>query len=829
MSRLRITPLGTCRIHTPLRRGCSRQPVELDLQRNYGFVHTSAEAVQQLRYLTGEKTFRPEVLPLVFRSSEDAACLEAQSWQPTDVHVVEISSAKRIRCGPDEVQGNYLQRHFPDFFASNERARQFWNLVKTGDRTEVLRFIQAQPSYGRMDPNDRRLLMDLSMEQQSFRTVKSDMAEIVDRLGRDRVVFVSHVNAALPDGSPIASRDRLIRWVRLAADQLGVSLFDPTSLMLEVGQEQALENAGLDLTHYTPSFSDQVFDELHRQHLQHRMSGGEDLDDSPDMKAARLANSLETELHSGDFFGASKKLFTALQEHPSFTPLIQLRGYVRARLGDYASASQDLADEGDESSMSQPLRIARAEVLDAIGRPEEALAVVQRMLDEEFASPDLFRTGAVLAQELGRAELAATYAKQAFRLDRTDLRTGLQALQLLTKAGETEATEDWRRELIENMTGSSAGSFELATWALQNRDEDLFNAAIPLLVTSDKGSGLDLMDEAIEQDLPSSVANSVPILARMRSLVPGLAKRRAAMFARMLDVATQYADQGRGSDAFEVARALAKTRRETEDTGITPAIQTKADRLAIQVTREARLRVRSAYLAGNMSDVTRLGLEMGRALLADADAVVMVARALHAEERVQEALALLRAAAEIFPSHAAIRRWSGRFGVATGDYQVALEAFGWLKSASSAEAAPFKEEADRFFVSAERGAARRLRQLVEAGLVEEALDLAQAMDRHLGHLERTDRELKRLHRMLRLQARELDGEDRETVLRQLLRIQADDVWTLRQLALDLMRQSRFSEAAEAWGRLQSILPDDESAARNRDRCDTLAKRRAGLR
>ncbi|WP_205480841.1 hypothetical protein [Sphingomonas arenae] len=828
MSRLRVTPIGTCRIHTPLRRGSSHRSVELDLRRNYGFVHTSAEALQQLRFLMGEKAFRPDVVPLVFRTDELSE-LTAQSWEPSDLHVVEISSAKRIRCGPDEVQGNYLQRHFPDFFASNERARQFWNIVKMGNRTEVLEFVAQQPSYRRMTPDERRLLTELSMEQQSFRTVKSDMAEIVERLGRDKVLFVTHVNAALPDGTLIASRDRLIRWVKLAAEQLGAACFDPTPLMQDVGQEQALENEGLDLTHYEPAFSDQVFDQLYRRYFERRMSldGGPE-EDSADSKAVRLATRLEAELQSGDFFAASRQVFAALQEHPDSAPLLHLRGFVRGRIGDYAAAAQDLTDQ-DDSAMSQPVRIVRAEALHAIGRTADALAAAQRMLDEEFTSAELYRTGAALAEQLGRAELAAAHAKQAFRLDRTDLRTGLQALKLLMAAGDADAVEDWRHELIDTMKGSAAGSFELASWALQNRDEDLFRAALAVLATSDKGSSLDLIDEAIERDLPAAAANSVRVLTRMSALVPGLAKRRAATINRMLELAHDYAEQGRAADAFGIARALAEPQAGSGQPVIPPAVQTRAHRLAIQVTREARLRVRSAYLAGDMADVARLGEDMGQALLADADAVVMVARALHAEDRLPEALALLLTAGEDFPDHAALKRWTGRFGVATGDYRVALDAYGSLRQSPKPEAEAFRAEADRFFTTAERGAAKRLRQLVDTGKVEDAVDLAEAMDRHLGRLERTERELKRLQRLLRVHARELEGEDREAVLRRLLRIHPDDAWALRRLALDLMRQFRFAEATDAWGRLQALMPEDESAARNRDRCDTLAKRRAGIR
>ena len=52
--------------------------------------------------------------------------------------------------------------------------------------------------------------MNLQIEPQTFKAIKSDMAEIAERLGRDKVLFVTHVNATTPDEEVIPTRDRLI-------------------------------------------------------------------------------------------------------------------------------------------------------------------------------------------------------------------------------------------------------------------------------------------------------------------------------------------------------------------------------------------------------------------------------------------------------------------------------------------------------------------------------------------------------------------------------------------------------------------------------------------
>ena len=58
VNKLSVTPIGTCRINNPLKQAQSKYPISLNTKRVYGFTHTSDEALQQLRYLQGDKVFR---------------------------------------------------------------------------------------------------------------------------------------------------------------------------------------------------------------------------------------------------------------------------------------------------------------------------------------------------------------------------------------------------------------------------------------------------------------------------------------------------------------------------------------------------------------------------------------------------------------------------------------------------------------------------------------------------------------------------------------------------------------------------------------------------
>ena len=45
-----VTPVGTCRIHAPLRRARGAYAFQLETGGVYGFIHSTAEALQLVRY-----------------------------------------------------------------------------------------------------------------------------------------------------------------------------------------------------------------------------------------------------------------------------------------------------------------------------------------------------------------------------------------------------------------------------------------------------------------------------------------------------------------------------------------------------------------------------------------------------------------------------------------------------------------------------------------------------------------------------------------------------------------------------------------------------------
>jgi DNA polymerase III gamma/tau subunit len=167
-----------------------------------------------------------------------------------------------------------------------------------------------------------------------------------------------------------------------------------------------------------------------------------------------------------------------------------------------------------------------------------------------------------------------------------------------------------------------------------------------------------------------------------------------------------------------------------------------------------------------------------------------------------------------------------------GEYRLALEMYGSLNGDESVPA-KLRAEADRILPTLRTRALRQLRELIIAERFEEALVLAGSITRRTGEVERVQRELARMYKRLRSIAVEIeksegDSDELERVLRLISQIRPDDQSMLRRLALELMRQFRFAEAAEVWSRVHLLAPDNESAARALDRCETLARRRSGV-
>ena len=253
-----VTPVGSCRIATPLRLAAEAYGFTYNRGRSFGFTHSSAESVQQVRFMAGEIDPPASVWPFLSQLSQDA--ISSEKHPDSDVYVVEICSAKELRIDEFVIQLNYLVRRYPVFFGDIGRRGAFWQLTEKGDQAALDAFLAAEWSADDEQRTESDFLRQISLHMATVEDLERDMRWLVNRL--PRVVFVTHVDALRSDGTPIRARSTVIGNVEAVARRLNVPVFNPTGAMLDWGQAGALEPDSPSLAHYTDDFSARIGDLL---------------------------------------------------------------------------------------------------------------------------------------------------------------------------------------------------------------------------------------------------------------------------------------------------------------------------------------------------------------------------------------------------------------------------------------------------------------------------------------------------------------------------------------------------------------------------------------
>jgi tetratricopeptide (TPR) repeat protein len=362
---IRITPIGSCRIATPLNLCAGDLGYRVNRTGTYGFTHSAAEAVQQARILFGGEPPPAEIWPLISRR-DVAGAVALEPHEPSDVYVVEISSAKEITIDGWCVQLNYMQVAFPDFFSETDRVRNFWQAARNGDEDLMDLSLRGRPKADRSLL--RRVRMSLVTEQ--------GLREQIEALKRllPAVFFVTHVNARTQDGAQIRSRSDLIGLVERVLQTSADSVYNPTSDMEAFGHERAIEDHSDSLAHFTEPFS---------RHLVRRWmeSGLADLiarrvsaaGREPDVLLSLLSR-LEGE---GLAEAATRLLMVLLREHKGHSGVDHL-ALTRLLEGGDTAAALRLSGEIDFGRISPEQAAALIAAAQRAGATEEARTLLAR-------------------------------------------------------------------------------------------------------------------------------------------------------------------------------------------------------------------------------------------------------------------------------------------------------------------------------------------------------------------------------------------------------------------------------------------------------------------
>ena len=798
MNKISITPIGTCRINTPLKRGAARYPIHLDLQRIFGFVHTSEEALQQLMYRIGERGFPEDVVPILFRPGMDCTS-EAPAPSQADLTIIEISSGKTYLVGDVAVQSNYLTRHFADFFAAPRRARAFWDLARRGDRALVEAFVARDRAAQLYSEEDRSILSRLRLHVQTFEDVFADMAKMTEILGKDRILFVTHVNTKTPDGNIVANRDKLIRWVKLAAQRLGAECFDPTQLMEEVGQERAMERDGLDLTHFTNPFCDRWFGKVYRDFVVGRMvDGGFQIEATTAGEADLLAEGLASAMANGDFFEASRQLFAALKNHPDNVALRLLHGDVLEKIGDFQGALDVLGDLVGSAEMTAEVRQSYARVLLETGDAAGALATTGQLLADEYENDEIYAIAGSAAERLGDVEQALLYRKLAFRLDPANHAAALAVLSGYRETGGADLFAAWLDELFEVV--ESRGDVRLALaigqWAMSCRDGALLSRVLLVVARNDVAQLFVVIEEAIQFDMALALLDAAQVVAELPDL-PGKAVRALGQLAQAWALAAR-----RALEADQLPQAHSLAQRSLALVPGNPAAR-RVERASV-VALVGKLRAATGDAA-----IIALCEAAGDMIYERRVMASLLARALVNQGRQIEAQEVARRIHAREPDDIEVRAECAMIAANSGNFVGALEMYGELAREPADAILRHETRIYRFLATAAQKGLRYARQLAGHGQFEQAMSVFDLIDRYLSVQSAVARERDRTFGAMRAIVRDAQaaGGDAASARMPVLRtlIQHDTSDAAAQLCAKQVRcllgASRFEEALEAAGLL----------------------------
>lgn len=810
MPKFRITPIGTCRIHNVLRSAAAKYPIAMHVPRTYGYTHTSLEALQQLDFLEGRLTFPPHLVPVIFRGDSRPEDL-TDPWDGADLVMVEISSLKMIEAEGYPLQIRYLSTHFSDFFGSPARNRTYWQLAER-DPAGLITFLEADEAFARLPEARRHLLKSISLRQQRFEDLRDDMEKLVERIGADKILFVTHVNALDPSGKQLPARDKLVRWVERAAHDLEAPVFNPTEVMLTHGQDRAMEQGGLDTTHYTESFHGTLYAHLHQHHVAPRaqrvLGGSEDADQALQLQI--LADAISATIDHVDLVGGARQIHAALRSHPDAPPLIEVRGRFRETVGDHDGALADLLPLHSQNCLGTGSREALMRSLFETGRLDEALAIALRLLQEEHENAGIHLIAANAAEQLGRPELALHHWKALWRLERTNKDAALKAASLASQTGSSSDPE-WREELSYFACRDSRLASAFARHALKARDSELFATASDALAEMEPGTAADLLVEAEGSGLTLAACHAVGrVLARTD--LPTRTIRTLRDLARGWgDAAVAAAEAQRFEEAARFAAASAEALG--NHSGASRALRT----VGAMMLPHAR----ELAASGRHHDVLSLLEDKRPVVMARPRLALELVKALIAVGRDAEARGLALEATALFPE----------------DMALALAAARNLKSTDLAEAGRLYArvaeadaegrhlaEVERFRNMARGLAPAQISEALEALQFDRAIALATLLsdDPSASENERA-RIANAMRSTLAAPPTHLTPEETSAIGRLLLQLNPNDGPALRHAAQQAMDEGDYTMALTYWQHLAESDPTSTHAKNGIVRCRLLLR------
>jgi tetratricopeptide (TPR) repeat protein len=825
MTALTIAPIGTCRIHTPLRDVVGRYPVKLQLGRNYGFVHTVAEALQQARFMFGQTDIPTDVQRLIFRPSNGEQARRG-THKPADLYMVELSSRKLLTIDGFPIQSNYLVRYFSEFFADRARTRQFWSMANAERLAERRAVLEQDPVFKSLNEDDRDLLARIVKRDQTDEEIEQEMRQLVELLGKDKVVFVTHVNAMTPDNVVIDQRAQLIAAINAASQRIGVPCYDPTPLMNKIGQADAMEDGGLDLTHYTSAFAERLCTDWYKNFMRPRMDTSTTQIAVPKLAAEESAEHIEKLWDSGELRGASCRVREVLRRYPQLPDHVLLLARIQEELGDYEGSLALLGGtDGALASGSKAERILMRNEF-KLGRHDAAYSLATSLLGDEIETPEIVQTAAVSAGHMGYLDESLGLWKQLFRISPPQDATAVEAadtvLSLLQAGGDMAAAIRWVHEVRAALPGYGRGFAVLWRDRLLAGDRDALRRLASEHPSLEDADVLELVKEASWRGcimVAATLATSCDLAKSEQEEIGEWLRTQSSAWA---EEGNRALEEGRLRDAAE---RICAHRLLNPD-----ALAGVRAQRAFE--RAMRLGVRAALVAGNhkeVIDLTNLAIDTN---VDFPELHSMRGRAADALGDKKTAMRHLEQAAAGDSAPVSTKLHFARVAFNGGWFGEAIDAYKDVLAHSSADQNA-RDEAERQLGRLGPRAIRGARQILSQGDHQAAWNLLDRVAQSWPEMAEVDHEKRRILAYLYAEARALEPSsttERLALGERIVKLVPDDPIGLRLAAVGAMRLHRFEQALPYWKKLQERSENPAQFDHYIERCmawiEKLSRRKA---
>ena len=410
---------------------------DLDLRRDFGFVHTSSEALQALRFSRGEMEFPDHVIPIIARDAETQGLLDEPVAEQPDIFLIEISSAKETRVGEYRCQLNYMVRHFADFFADPERRKRFNRLSGPGQWKERQEWLDTLKVYQSMAPEDRELLSATEIRTLGVADMIADLEEIRARTADTPVVIQTHVAARDASGELLATRTRVMGEVKQAAEALGLPVFDPSEEMELFGQAKALNKNGTDLTHFSEVFAEHIGSKIYEDHIRILEIDAEGADVNRAREVRGELAQLNQLIDDGHLLEAAQTVREKLRKNPHAPAFRRVLATVLVETFDFEGALEILDELEAAGTINETESARRLEALLEVGREDEAFVYARKLLKQEYESPKILALALRAASEPDPV-FAQEIRKRMLRNGDIDLATANDLLENAPAAEQSE-------------------------------------------------------------------------------------------------------------------------------------------------------------------------------------------------------------------------------------------------------------------------------------------------------------------------------------------------------------------------------------------------------